>query len=154
MRDDIRLRPGCHSWGPGSGLRKCQGCSQSSSGSLFDGDLIHTRPCLRISSGHALRRGALLLPGVVVEHLWSCGAVLSTPYPLSRGGPLSWDIQLEELWEGAERLASGAEARARGGGGADTRGKDGADAPRASGRFPACPDYHFFVSRRGAAHAH
>ncbi|RMZ56877.1 hypothetical protein APUTEX25_002966 [Auxenochlorella protothecoides] len=82
------------------------------------------------------------------------GAVLSTPYPLSRGGPLSWDIQLEELWEGAERLASGAEARARGGGGADTRGKDGADAPRASGRFPACPDYHFFVSRRGAAHAH
>ncbi|KAL6777329.1 hypothetical protein ACKKBF_B21095 [Auxenochlorella protothecoides x Auxenochlorella symbiontica] len=117
---------------------------------------VWTQPhsAVELPMGHALRRGALLLPGVVVEHLWSCGAVLSTPYPLSRGGPLSWDIQLEELWEGAERLASGAEARARGGGGADTRGKDGADAPRASGRFPACPDYHFFVSRRGAAHAH
>ena len=79
------------------------------------------------------------LPGsthACVVNVSSNYVVVKKDYPLSKGGPLSWDIQLEELADGARRLALGVGIEA-----ADSSGNSS---------FPEddiCPDYQFFVSR-------
>lgn len=78
------------------------------------------------------------LPGstnACVVNVSSSYVVVKKDYPLSKGGPLSWDIQLEELSDGARRLALGL--------GIET--VDGKVAP--SPGDDICPDYQFFVSR-------
>ena len=79
------------------------------------------------------------LPGsthACVVNVSSSYVVVKKDYPLSKGGPLSWDIQLEELADGARRLALGL--------GIET-------VDTSAGPFPEdddiCPDYQFFVSR-------
>lgn len=57
--------------------------------------------------GRGLRPGDAL-PGPTnarVAGVWPGTAVIRKDYPLAKGGPLSWEIQLEELEEGARRLA-------------------------------------------------
>jgi hypothetical protein len=65
--------------------------------------------------------------------------VVKKEYPLFKGGPLSWEIQLEELEEGAQRLAL-------------CRGLVRADQGHAEQETDemdsCCPDYDFFTSRR------
>ncbi len=78
----------------------------------------------------ALARGDALpgLRGARVVGVRGASAVVRKDYPLARGGPLSWEIQQEELAEGAARLALGAGLL---------------PPPPAS----LCPDYDFFASR-------
>jgi len=78
------------------------------------------------------------LPGsthACVVNVSSSYVVVKKDYPLSKGGPLSWDIQLEELADGARRLALGL----------------GIETVDSAAPFPEdddiCPDYQFFVSR-------
>lgn len=77
------------------------------------------------------------LPGstnACVVNVSSNYVVVKKDYPLSKGGPLSWDIQLEELADGARRLALGV----------------GIEVGKQATSFPGddiCPDYQFFVSR-------
>jgi len=61
--------------------------------------------------------------------------VVKKNYPLSKGGPLSWDIQQEELAEGARRLALGLGIHKQQNTAAESLNED------------ICPDYQFFVSR-------
>lgn len=75
-------------------------------------------------------------------------AVLARPYPVAKGGPLGWEIQLEEMAQCAERLAGGVglvALRPRPG------APPGTQWERAEGVSPealgiSCPDYHFFAS--------
>ena len=99
--------------------------------------------------GRGLRLGDVL-PGAAnasVAGVWPRTAVIRKDYPLAKGGPLSWEIQLEELEEGARRLAlrqglvkikpsSGSAA-------GDAANGDEEEEPES-----CCPDYDFFSSRR------
>ena len=96
--------------------------------------------------GRGLRRGDVL-PGPAnasVAGVWPRAAVIRKDYPLVKGGPLSWEIQLEELEEGARRLAlQQGLMKMRPGGltGLEENGEEGE--PES-----CCPDYDFFSSRR------
>lgn len=85
-----------------------------------------------------LSGGAAALPvaGGSCVGCWRGQALHARPYPVSKGGPLSWEIELEELEEGAQRLALGLGLMHR---------SDGS-----GGWEPApvrCPDWDFFCSR-------
>jgi hypothetical protein len=86
----------------------------------------------RLSSGDSL-------PGstnACVVSVSSGYVVVKKDYPISKGGPLSWDIQLEELAEGAKRLALGLGIQPLHDNAVSTlQGED------------ICPDYQFFVAR-------
>ena len=69
--------------------------------------------------------------------------VVKKNYPLSKGGPLSWDIQQEELAEGARRLALGLGIHKQQHGTTTQTGSSEA----VSSHEDICPDYQFFVSR-------
>lgn len=93
--------------------------------------------------------GTPLAGGARVVGSWRGVAVLARPYPVSKGGPLGWEIQLEEMAACAERLAGGCglvALRPR------PRAPPGARWDRLA-RLPpaqlgvACPDYEFFCSR-------
>jgi len=102
--------------------------------------------------GRGLRLGDVL-PGAAnasVAGVWPRTAVIRKDYPLAKGGPLSWEIQLEELEEGARRLAlrQGLVKFNKPGNGnavGEACGEEGGD-----GEEPAscCPDFDFFSSRR------
>lgn len=103
------------------------------------------------ASARGLRLGDVL-PGAAnasVAGVWLRTAVVRKDYPLAKGGPLSWEIQLEELEEGARRLAlrQGLVKMNKSGHGNAAR-----EAPRDEEDLeePAscCPDYDFFSSRR------
>jgi len=93
----------------------------------------------RLSSGDSL-------PGstnACVVNVSSGYVVVKKNYPLSKGGPLSWDIQMEELAEGAKRLALGVGIVSAN----DGAGTRPAADPTAADIADACPDYAFFLSR-------
>lgn len=96
--------------------------------------------------GRGLRRGDVL-PGpsnASVAGVWPRAAVIRKDYPLAKGGPLSWEIQLEELEEGARRLALQQGLLKIRPGGITGPEEDGQEEEPAS----RCPDYDFFSSRR------
>lgn len=66
--------------------------------------------------------------------------VVKKDYPLYKGGPLSWEIQLEELEEGAQRLAL---CRGLVKAGQRRHAEQETDEMES-----CCPDYDFFTSRR------
>lgn len=91
--------------------------------------------------------------------IWSGTAVMRKDYPISKGGPLSWDIQMEELEEGARRLALGeglmridrSDSIAELGNDIDTNATESGDGKRSKSsekESSCCPDYDFFSSRR------
>ena len=86
----------------------------------------------RLSSGDSL-------PGstnACVVSVRSGYVVVKKDYPISKGGPLSWDIQLEELADGAKRLALGLGIQSiHDNAVSSLQGED------------ICPDYQFFVAR-------
>ena len=99
--------------------------------------------------GRGLRLGDQL-PGAAnasVAGVWPRTAVIRKDYPLAKGGPLSWEIQLEEFEEGARRLAlrqglvkiKPLGAATVGG----VVGQEEEEEPES-----CCPDYDFFSSRR------
>jgi hypothetical protein len=92
------------------------------------------------ASGHTLFSSGDSLPGSTNACVVSAGPgnlVVKKDYPLSKGGPLSWDIQMEELTEGAKRLALGT--------GLHPEDRDDTEPVSDS----ICPDYQFFLSRYG-----
>jgi hypothetical protein len=105
--------------------------------------------------GRGLRLGDVL-PGAAnasVAGVWPRAAVIRKDYPLAKGGPLSWEIQLEELEEGARRLAlrqglvkinkSGAAAHGNSHHAVGAMHGEEEEEPES-----CCPDYDFFSSRR------
>lgn len=96
----------------------------------------------RLSSGDSL-------PGstnACVVNVSSGYLVVKKDYPLCKGGPLSWDIQMEELAEGAKRLALGV--------GVVSRAKTSSEANQTADVADACPDYAFFLSRSSSMATH
>jgi hypothetical protein len=98
--------------------------------------------------GRGLRRGDVL-PGPGNASVAAVGpraAVIRKDYPVAKGGPLSWEIQLEELEEGARRLAlrQGLVRSRPAPPAAAAVAVDEEDQEPQS----CCPDYDFFSSRR------
>jgi len=92
------------------------------------------------ASGHTVFSSGDSLPGSTNACVVSAGPgnlVVKKDYPLSKGGPLSWDIQMEELTEGAKRLALGTGLHL----------EEGEETEPVSDNI--CPDYQFFLSRYG-----
>lgn len=76
--------------------------------------------------------------------------VVKKDYPLCKGGPLSWEIQMEELAEGAKRLALGVGVVS-----VKSPNNEGESAdPAAVDMAEACPDYAFFLSRTASITTH
>ncbi len=75
--------------------------------------------------------------------------VVKKDYPLCKGGPLSWEIQMEELAEGAKRLALGVGIVSVNG----ARSSDPADLAVVDAS-ETCPDYAFFLSRASSMTTH
>lgn len=101
--------------------------------------------------GRGLRLGDVL-PGAAnasVAGVWPRTAVIRKDYPLAKGGPLSWEIQLEELEEGARRLAlrQGLVKINKPGNG-NAAGEACGEEEEEEGLASCCPDYEFFSSRR------
>jgi Protein of unknown function (DUF789) len=107
------------------------------------------------SYGRGLRLGDSL-PGSAnasVAGVWPRTAVIRKDYPLAKGGPLSWEIQLEELEEGARRLALRqglVKIQKSGNGGNSNNDAVGvtASVEEEEEAESCCPDYDFFSSRR------
>lgn len=84
--------------------------------------------------------------------VWESMKVVSRDYPLEKGGPLSWEIQLEELDEGAARLAKGIglsscfESKCNNYTQEGIDGRTFEDSDLKSGSL--CPDFDFFSSRK------
>jgi len=97
--------------------------------------------------GRSLRSGDAL-PGPAnarVEGVWPGTAVIRKDYPLAKGGPLSWEIQLEELEEGARRLSLGL-GLIKADGGIDSEFESSGSPPAEPDT--CCPDFDFFWTRR------
>lgn len=91
-----------------------------------------------------LRKGDAL-PGPTnarVAGVWPGTAVIRKDYPLAKGGPLSWEIQMEELEEGAKRLALSLGLVKAG------VADDGPAAGEEGSEESCCPDFDFFWARR------
>ena len=105
-------------------------------------------PTLSTRAGLCPAPGTLVAGGARVVGCWRGVAVLARPHPVSKGGPLGWEIQQEEMAACAERLATGGGLLAL---------RPRAGAPRgawhrlaglsAAQLGVACPDYEFFASR-------
>jgi hypothetical protein len=75
--------------------------------------------------------------------------VVKKDYPLCKGGPLSWEIQMEELAEGAKRLALG-----KGIVSVNSAKSSNAADPAVVDASETCPDYAFFLSRASSMTTH
>lgn len=121
-------------------------------GSAASENWTHTLVTVDVpSAGLSLQHGDSL-PGPAnasIAGLWPGAAVVRKDYPLSKGGPLSWEIQLEELEEGARRLAlSQGLVRDRYAADGETAGSPQQGAHEDEEPESCCPDYDFFSSRR------
>lgn len=76
--------------------------------------------------------------------VWERQKVIQMDYPLDKGGPLSWEIQMEELDEGAARLSSGVGLVPCSRASAD----DVSSLDEEGHNATCCPDFEFFKSRK------
>lgn len=88
--------------------------------------------------GYVAMPGERLANGAKVLGMYGDKIVVMKPYPVSKGGPMSWEIQLEELEDGAKKLALAH----------DLISGVGPDQDDGAGAGSCCPDYDFFSSRR------
>lgn len=98
------------------------------------------------SAGSVPLPGTPLPGGLRVVGAWRGVAVIARSYPVSKGGPLGWEVQLEEMANCAEQLASGTGLVALRRRPSDCAWQPSAGLPP-SALGVACPDYEFFASR-------